>query len=169
MSSLNQTNDLVEEQRRLELEAELNFARSNFIADRDFVPASSELELRIRLGLSTSGVTERQVLASREAEIRNSLGIGKNPSVISNEGEMRTQMLMALAQTRRSASEAGLRNCLAMHRKQDLLDHSRSRPIGIGNIYEETILREEMIRQQELLRIARLSRGTPPFLYGGHS
>lgn len=169
MPSLSQTIDLEKAQRLLKLEAEQSLARSKFSAGRDFVPAPSELELRIRLGLSTSGATNSQMLAFRAAEIRNNLGIGKRPSIISTGGEMRTQMLMALAQTQLSASEAGLRERLVMHRKQDLLDHSRSRAIGIGNIYEETLLRGQMIRKQELLRMTQLSRGTSPSLYGGPS
>lgn len=149
-------------QKRLKLEAELRFASSNFSGERDSMSAFiRELEL-------TNGVMGNQMLASREAEIRNGLSVGKNLTIFSSEAEIRKRTLIANVESQLSASDAGLRKRLAMLRSKELCCHFGSRATGIDSVYKEILLREQTFHQQKLL-MARPSGGTPPSLYGAPS
>eukprot|EP00536_Pseudo-nitzschia_multiseries_P019364 jgi/Psemu1/316912/fgenesh1_kg.4615_\ len=96
-------------------------------------------------------------LTPHKAEIMNPLRLRESPSLLSIGSDIRKRIYLD-----------ELRKRLNIVQNQELLSRSLSRPIGIGNVYGEELLRQRVVRQQELL-LNRLSESAPTFYYGGPS
>ena len=146
---------------------------------------SAEVEIRKRLGLN--GQIGDSAIAHHEAEIRRRLGLEIEPSIDYNhEAEiLRNRLPMGAMGDQITSTvpmnDAEFQERLAAIQDQDFnasgdassigrLSQVASRGIGLGmgETYEENLLREERIRQQEIL-LARFGGSAASSLYGGHS
>jgi hypothetical protein len=146
---------------------------------------SAEAEIRKHLGLN--GQISDSATAHHEAEMRRRLGLEIEPSVDSNhEAEISRNRLPMGAMGDQITSTVPMNGAefqkrLAAIQNQDLNASddassigriskvaSRGVGLGMGETYEENLLREEKIRQQEIL-LARFGGSAASSLYGGNS
>jgi len=155
---------------------------------------SAEAKIRNRMGLN--GLIGNSTTVLDEAEIRMRLGLEGDSTIVKNEAEIIRKQLSAGSigdqlRPTASANDAELHKRLGMIQNQDRnAEHgkllrdglsndancigrtsqvaSRAMTMGMGITYEEKILAEERIRQQEIL-LAQISGSATSSLYSGFS